>query len=150
VAAIDKRHDMIRITILWVLGIILLVPYALYRLLFVAQPDEYAFLIVFPLFWIFGYWGVVGPIFAAVKGHRLIRALEKAGDPEGLKRAFDEHEGDEVLIELIRTENRIPRWLARKIFDRVKPRLIELASTRASGDVRLPENTTSGPPWTER
>ena len=36
-------------------------------LLFQAQPDEYAFLIVFPLFWIFGFWGVVGPLFAAVR-----------------------------------------------------------------------------------
>lgn len=124
---------MIRITIVWVLGIVLLVPYAIYRLLFVAEPDEYAFLIVFPLFWIFGFWGVVGPIFGAVKGHGLIRALEKAGSSEELRKAFVEHEGDDVIIEFIRAENRIPRWLARKIYRRVKPRLVELAAEQQSG-----------------
>ena len=91
---------MIRITVLWVLGIVLLVPYAIYRLLFVAEPDEYAFLIVFPLFWIFGFWGVVGPILAAIKAHRLIRALENAGSSEELRRAFVENEGDEFTANL--------------------------------------------------
>lgn len=119
---------MIRITVLWVLGIVFLVPYAIYRLLFVAQPDEYAFLIVFPLFWVFGFWGVAGPIFAAVKGHRMIRALERAQDAGSLVEAFDAHEGDEVLIELIATENRLPRWLARRIYHRIKPRLLEMAA----------------------
>lgn len=119
---------MIRITMLWALGIVLLVPYAVYRLLFVAQPDEYAFLIVFPLFWVFGFWGVAGPLFAAVKAHRLIGALERAQDPGSLMEAFEDNEGDEVLIELIRTENRIPRWLARRIYRRVKPRLLQVAA----------------------
>jgi hypothetical protein len=39
-----------------------------------------------------------------------------------LKKAFEDHEGDDVVIELIRTENRIPRWLARKIYYRVRSR----------------------------
>jgi hypothetical protein len=39
-----------------------------------------------------------------------------------LKKSFEDHEGDDVVIELIRTENRIPRWLARKIYYRVKSR----------------------------
>jgi hypothetical protein len=138
---------MIRITAVWILGIVLLVPYAIYRLLFVAEPGEYAFLIVFPLFWIFGFWGVVGPIFAAMKGHRLIRALESAQDAESLRKAFDEHEGDEVLIELIATENRLPRWLARRIYHRVKPRLIELAAASGnSGPVHRPEDPPSTGP----
>ena len=121
---------MIRIVGLWVLGIVVIVPWAIYRLRVVAQPDEYAFLIVFPLFWVFGFWGVVGPLFAAVKAHRLIRALERAQGSESLKKAFEDHDGDDVLIELIRTENRIPRWLARKIYHRVKPRMMELVALR--------------------
>lgn len=120
---------MIRITAVWVLGIVTLVPYAVYRLLFVAQPDEYAFLIVFPLFWIFGFWGVVGPLFAAVKAHRLLKALEAAQGSESLKKAFEENEGDDVVVDLIRSENRIPKWLARRIYDRVKPRLLEAIPT---------------------
>ncbi len=135
-----------RITAVWILGIVLLVPYAIYRLLFIAEPDEYAFLIVFPLFWVFGFWGVVGPIFAAVKGHRLIRALERAQDADSLRKAFDEHEGDEVVIELIATENRLPRWLARRIYHKVKPRLVELAAARANGEAaqRSEDPTSTG------
>ncbi|MGB5303326.1 MAG: hypothetical protein WBO43_02460 [Gemmatimonadota bacterium] len=131
---------MIRITVFWILGIVLLVPYAIYRLLFQAQPDEYAFLIVFPLFWIFGFWGVVGPLFAAVKAHRLVKALEAAHDAGALQRAFEKNEGDDVIIDLVRVENRIPKWLARRIYYRVKPRLLELAAENESAD-RSPDVT---------
>lgn len=136
---------MIRITVLWVLGLVLLVPYAVYRLLFVAEPDEYAFLIVFPLFWIFGFWGVVGPLFAAVKAHRLVKALEAAHDAGSLQKAFEENAGDDVLIELIRRENRIPKWLARRIYDRVKPRLIEQVAAHGSADAAPKEEPSSAP-----
>jgi quinol monooxygenase YgiN len=126
---------MIRITVIWVLGIVTLVPYAVYRLLFVAQPDEYAFLIVFPLFWVFGFWGVVGPLFAAVKAHRLLKALEAAHGSVALQKAFQENEGDDVIVDLIRSENRIPKWLARGIFDRVKPRLLAAIPTTKESDM---------------
>ena len=119
---------------IWLAGLLLLVPYAVYRLLFVAGPDEYAFLIVFPLFWILGYWGVVGPLLAAIRAHGLIRSLEAAHDPDALRRAFDDNEGDEVVVDLIATENRIPRWLARRIYAKAKPRLARLASARRSDD----------------
>jgi hypothetical protein len=132
---------MRRVAVVWIAGLVLLVPYAVYRLLFVAEPDEYAFLIVFPLFWIFGYWGVVGPLLAAAKADRLIRALETARDSDVLRRAFDDNEGDEVVVDLIATENRIPRWLARRIYVRVKPRLVELAAERRPDD-RLSEGTS--------
>lgn len=118
---------------IWLAGLLLLVPYAVYRLLFVAGPDEYAFLIVFPLFWIFGYWGVVGPLLAAIRARRLIRSLEAAHDPDALRRAFDDNEGDEVVVDLIATENRIPRWLARRIYAKVKPRLAQRAAAQRPG-----------------
>ena len=61
-----------------------------------------------PVFWIFGFWGVVGPLFAAVKAHRLVKALEAAHDAGSMQRAFEKKEGDEVIIDLVRVENRIP------------------------------------------
>ena len=126
----------------WIAGLVLLVPCALYRLLFIAGPEEYAFLIVFPLFWVFGYWGVVGPLLAVTKAHRLIRALESARDSDALRRAFDATEGDEVVIDLIAPENRIPRWLARRICARVRPRIVRLAAERRPGACRSDERTS--------
>jgi len=41
---------------------------------------------------------VVGPLFAAAKAHRLVKALEAAHDAGSLQEAFEENEGDEVLV----------------------------------------------------
>lgn len=99
-----------RIFLLWIVGALLIVPYSVYRLFFYAQPDEYAFLIVMPLFWIFGFWGVVGPLIAALRVHRLMKALETAGNGNELREAFERHEGKEVIVDLIAEENRLPRF----------------------------------------
>lgn len=116
---------MFRIVILWIAGVIIIVPYAIYRLLYIAQPDEYAFLIVFPLFWIFGFWGVVGPIVGAYKVHRLVKAIEKAGSHSEIERAYEENEGKEIVIDLIASENKIPKFMARWLYKKVEPRLRE-------------------------
>ena len=50
----------------------------------------------------------MGPLFAAVKAHRLVKALEAAHDAGSMQRAFEKKEGDEVIIDLVRVENRIP------------------------------------------
>ena len=64
-------------TLLWVAGLVTIVPYGTYYLLFHAERDQYALLITLVLFWIFGYWGVVGPVLGAC----LVVALEnKVGD----------------------------------------------------------------------
>lgn len=114
---------ILRITILWIVGGLLIIPYAVYHLLYHAQRDEYAFLIVVPLFWIFGFWGVVGPAIAAWRIRRLIKALERVQDRQQLQEAFERHDGPEVIIELIATENRIPRFLARRLYGLVERRL---------------------------
>lgn len=116
---------MTKIVVLWLSGIILLVPYCIYRLLYIAPSDEYAFLIVFPLFWIFGFWGVVGPMIGAYKMHRLIKAIEKAGDFTEIEKAYKENEGKELIIDLIATENKIPKFFARWLYNKVEPRLKE-------------------------
>lgn len=113
----------IRIIILWVLGLIVIVPYSIYSLLFTAQPDQYAFLIVAPLFWIFGFWGVVGPLIAAWRVHRLMSALDKAGSSSELREAYENNAGKEVVIDLIASENRIPKFIARRLYTMVVKRL---------------------------
>jgi hypothetical protein len=47
---------------IWVFRLFTVVPYAAYYLLYYALREQYALLITFILFWIFGYWGVVGPL----------------------------------------------------------------------------------------
>lgn len=46
--------------LLWVVGLLTLVPYGTYYLLVHASADQYALLITLVLFWIFSYWGLLG------------------------------------------------------------------------------------------
>lgn len=114
---------ILRITLLWLLGILILVPLSLYRLLFHAQPEEYAFLIVAPLFWIFGFWGVVGPLLAAQRIHRLMKALDQAQSSEQLRAAWERNEGEEAVVDIIAAENRLPKFLARRLYHYMKRKL---------------------------
>jgi hypothetical protein len=121
-----------RITLLWVTGLFTIVPYSIYYLLFHAQRDDYALLITLVLFWIFGFWGLVGPLIAACRVHRLFKAIELAGSTEQLREVLLSAESREAAIDLIARENRIPRFLARKLFDRALARL-ELSAEPAPG-----------------
>ncbi|HEX7026299.1 MAG TPA: hypothetical protein VF268_03595 [Gammaproteobacteria bacterium] len=114
---------MFRIVMLWILGGLLIIPYSIHRLFFYADRDEYAFLIVMPLFWIFGFWGVVGPMIAALRIHRIMKALESAGDADQVREAFERHEGKEVIIDLIALENKLPRFLAVAIYKKIVRKL---------------------------
>jgi hypothetical protein len=104
------------VVLAWIAGLVSAVPYAAYYLFYQAQRDEYALLIVFILFWIFGYWGVVGPLLAALKVRAVFRAIENAKSKGQLLEALQSGETEESLITLIASENRIPRFLARKVY----------------------------------
>lgn len=103
-------------TLLWVVGLVTIVPYGTYYLLFHAERDQYAFLITLVLFWIFGYWGVVGPLLGAIKVRRVFRALEHAHAEGRLREALRSVDAQETAVELIATENKIPRFLARRVY----------------------------------
>ena len=100
----------------WIAGLVSAVPYAAYHLFYQAQRDEYALLIVFILFWIFGYWGVVGPLLAALKVRAVFRTIENAKTKGQLLEALQSGETEDAVITLIASENRIPRFLARKVY----------------------------------
>ena len=100
----------------WLFGLFTAVPYATYYLLYEAPRGQYALLITFVLFWIFGYWGVVGPLLAVVKVRRVFRALEGAKSKEELMKALRSDESRDVAIDLIATDNHIPRFLARRVY----------------------------------
>ena len=114
-----------RITILWILGLVTLVPYGIYYLLFHAQRDEYALLITLVLFWIFGFWGVVGPIISAIKIRRVFRAIELAQSPAKLREIVHSQESRDLAVEMIASENRIPKFLAQKVYNMALKKLSE-------------------------
>lgn len=117
-----------RITLFWIVAGFIIVPWCINRLLFHAPRDEYAILIVFPLFWIFGFWGVVGPAVGAWKVHKLMNALEHITDRQQLIDAYQRHEGKEIIVDLIASDTGLPKFIARRFYDRVVSRLIERQS----------------------
>jgi hypothetical protein len=108
---------MKRAIAIWVLGLVTLVPYGAWYLLFEAPREEYAILIVLILFWIFGYWGLVGAILMALKLRAVYRAVKLARSPEDLQKALESPQARDVAIDLIARDNHIPRFLAEPIFD---------------------------------
>jgi hypothetical protein len=108
-----------RIALLWVLGLVTIVPLGIYHLLYYARRDEYAFLITIVLFWVFGFWGVVSPILAVVKIRRVFSALEMAKSGEEFKNVLRNPDSQDVAISLIASENHIPKFLARRIYNRI-------------------------------
>ena len=110
---------VIRIALLWVLGLVTIVPTGIYYLFYYARRDEYAFLITIVLFWVFGFWGVVSPILVILKTRHVLRALEMAQSGEEFKKVLLSQDSQDVAIRLIASENRIPTFLARKIYNRV-------------------------------
>ena len=110
-------------TVVWVIGLLTVVPYGTYYLLFEAPRDQYALLITTILFWVFGYWSLVGPLIMTVKVRRVFRAIELAGSHKQLERALKSPDARDVAIDLIATENHIPRFVASRVYALVINRL---------------------------
>lgn len=102
---------------LWLVGLIAIVPSAAYYLFFHAPRDQYAILITLILFWIFGYWSVVGPLLAIIKVRAVVRAIEQAKSRDDLVSTLRSREARDVAIDHIATDNRIPRFLAVRVYD---------------------------------
>jgi hypothetical protein len=103
-------------SVLWVTGLLTAVPYAAYYLFYYAPRDEYAPLITFVLFWVFGYWGVAGPVIMMVKVRRVFRRLEAAQDAASLAASLQTKDTEEVMIDFIASENKIPRFIAARLY----------------------------------
>lgn len=126
---------MIKAMALWITGLATLVPYGIYRLLFVAEKDEYALLITGVLFWVFGYWGMVGPLLAALRVHTLFRAIDACRTTDELRTLLLGKESEEAAIDLIASENRLPRFLAKRVYKFILKRFQE---TDAEGRLNRP------------
>ena len=113
----------IRAIVLWVVGLVTFVPYGIYHLLFAASRDQYALLITSILFWIFGYWGVAGPLLMLLKVRAVFRAIESAGSKEELVRVLHSPDAKDVAIDFIAKENHIPRFVAARVYRALTSRL---------------------------
>jgi hypothetical protein len=112
---------------IWVAGLLTIVPYGTYYLLFQAQREEYAFLIVLLLFWVLGYWSVAGPLLAVAKVRKVLRAIEQVRSKDDLLVALQSAETRDVAIDLIASDNHIPRFMATYVYQllikKLAPRL---------------------------
>jgi hypothetical protein len=114
---------------IWVVGLFTLVPAGTYYLFFHASRDQYALLITLVLFWIFGFWGVAGPVLAAIRVRRVFRALETATSREELLAISSSPEARDTAIDFIASENHIPRFLAKRVYALLVRVLSQTAST---------------------
>lgn len=107
-----------RIFVLWLVGLTTLVPYALYHLFFTATRDQYAFLISVVLIWVFGFWGLVGPLISIYRLYPILRALDRAKSSQDFAQLLHHTDNETAAVELIATEWRLPRpvalWLYRR------------------------------------
>jgi hypothetical protein len=116
--AADPVDVMLRWALaLWVVGLLTAVPYATHYLLFETSREHYALLITFVLFWIFGYWGIASPLIALVKIRGVLRAVERATSNEDLLAALRGPETRDVAIDLIASENHVPRFIAARVYE---------------------------------
>jgi hypothetical protein len=116
----------------WVAGLLTLVPYSGYYLLFEAPREQYASLITLVLFWIFGYWGVVGPLLMVLKIRSVFRAMQTARSKDALIEVLKSPDAKDVAIDFIARENGVPRFLARRIYQLLAHRLAARAQAEGA------------------
>ncbi len=102
--------------IVWLIGLVTAVPLAAWHLLFEAPREQYALLIVFIIGWPFLYWPTVGPILMLLKLRSVYRGLQQVRSADDLRRKLAEGETEDVIVDLIARENRIPKFLARRVY----------------------------------
>jgi hypothetical protein len=129
-------------TVVWVVGLLTAVPWATWYLLFEAPRESYALLIVGILFWIFGYWSLVGPVLLVVKGRSVMRALERARSAGEAITTLEGPVAREVATDFLAAETRMPRFVARRLYDLVLRRLIEHAQEARVGAPDSPGATS--------
>jgi hypothetical protein len=112
-------------TALWIVGLLTVVPYATWHLFFRAPREQYAVLITFVLFWIFGYWGLVGPIVSIVKVRSVFRTIQQTRSRDELVAVLRSEDAQNVAINHIASEYRIPRFLASRVLKLVTERIAE-------------------------
>lgn len=116
---------MKKVLLIWLLVLCTLVPYAGYYLLFQADTSQYPALIIFILFWVFGFWTIVGPWMTAIRVKRLINQLQSIQSLDHLKALWEQSEAEDTIIETIAQENGIPTFIARRVFNSLRKQITQ-------------------------
>ncbi len=106
-----------RLFLLWLVGLVLFVPYGIFYLFTEATRDQYALIITLVLFWVFGFWALVTPLLSAWKVRSVFSALEQAENSGQLRELLEREDSKEVAIELIAAENHLPKFIATRIYE---------------------------------
>ena len=117
--------------LLWIVVLITGVPYATYYLFFEAPREQYAALITFVLFWIFGYWSLVGPLIGLLKFLKFKRAFENISSKEELIELIQNPETEDLAIDFIVRENGVPRFMAKWAYTKISQHLAVAAANSA-------------------
>jgi hypothetical protein len=120
-----------RAALVWIAGLLTLVPYGAWYLLFEAPREQYALLIVGLLFWVFGYWGLVGPLLLGLKVRAVARAIERVRSRDDLLKTLQSPDARAVAIDLIAAENHIPRFVASRVYELLLRHLEQPPAVRA-------------------
>lgn len=104
--------------LLWVIGCVAVPAWSLSHVIAgTVNSENAALVIVLPFAWIFGYWGVVGPLLAAWKIWQLQSVLEEhcRRKAAGLDTSTTEGDVEDALTLLATQENPIPEKWARRL-----------------------------------
>jgi hypothetical protein len=112
-----------RVFALWIVGLLTLVPYAVYRLFFLAERGEYAFLIAISLFWIFGFWGLAGPWVAVYQIRRIARLIRAAKSADELRMLLADPKVQDQLFDWAARESNVPKCVLKFLWGKVARRL---------------------------
>jgi hypothetical protein len=109
--------------VLWLVVLLTAVPYSIYYLLFEAPREQYALLIVFVLFWIFGYWPIVGPLITLQKFLKIKSAFANIKSRQELLALLQNPETEAAAIDFIAKDNGVPQFMAKWAYQHIAKQL---------------------------
>lgn len=105
---------MKKLVLIWILGMVTLVPATIYHMIFVAESLSFlAFGFVF--FWVFGYWSVFVPMF---KLYRVRKLYKKVSTREDFLEFVKNGESKEVVVTSLSNDSGIPEFILERIYDK--------------------------------
>lgn len=122
-----RNHFMRKFIAIWVVGLVTVVPAAIYYLLFKAETSQLP-LVLFIGFWVFGFWAFFIPIYKFLRVRKMYRAISSKED---LQAFVANGETREVAIDTIIRESGMPKFLAEKAYDLVGAKVASNAESIA-------------------
>jgi len=105
---------MKKLVLVWILGMVTLVPATIYHMLFIAESLSFwAFGFVF--FWVFGYWSCFVPLY---KLYRVRKLYKTVSTREDFLEFVKNGESREVAVTSLSDNSGIPEFIMERIYDK--------------------------------